>query len=291
MLCGGLAAMTWALVNFQNSNFDSPQCDARLEDLGFAGNADFYGLGIRLGMYLQWLAQLLANVFLRGEWANLFGANMVFAFALTVAVLILTLRRECTFTAEIIVIIFMFWGHFLSCLVASPGYTLSFHWSVYTRDLPILHKIFPWPPRPAPDCRRAVVNEMRNWSRASRHFGSILAITAPAIFMELFSLWFWIRLGTVGENDFAPRPGGTQYFLIFPMPAENKGATRFFIVMCIGYFAILFLTPLSFAHVWLSRKMRARSEAGDTTAPEVRAPSSYSSGNARAQGRWTLPQV
>ncbi len=35
--------------------------DSRVHD-GFLGNPDFTGLGIRLGIYLQWLAIILSNV-------------------------------------------------------------------------------------------------------------------------------------------------------------------------------------------------------------------------------------
>ena len=125
-LCCGLAIMIWGLVHLENGKANDRLCPGRANELGFVGNPDFYGLDIRLGIYLQWLAQILADTAIRSKpdlYIGLFGANVVFALALTVAVLVLTFGRQCAFTAEIILIIFMTWGHLLSSFGATPAFS------------------------------------------------------------------------------------------------------------------------------------------------------------------------
>jgi hypothetical protein len=42
-------------------------CKERSTEDGFEGDPDFYGLGIRVGLYIQWFASIVANVFLPEE--------------------------------------------------------------------------------------------------------------------------------------------------------------------------------------------------------------------------------
>jgi hypothetical protein len=103
--------LLWALVRYgQNGNTNIPDCISREVSDGFTRNSDFYGFGIRLGLYFQWSATLIANVLLPNDWYAMFGAYLVFSLALIIAVLVLTFQHTCTFTAEIIVIIFMYWA-------------------------------------------------------------------------------------------------------------------------------------------------------------------------------------
>lgn len=112
-----VALLIWALVTYAQENAkDQTACkdpltgrDRRL-DQGFVGNSDFYGLGIRLGIYLQWLASLIANSLLKSERATMAGAYLTFSLALAVAVLLLAFQHDCAFTAEIIIILNIFWG-------------------------------------------------------------------------------------------------------------------------------------------------------------------------------------
>lgn len=119
---GPIALLTWALVSHaQGSPGNSKACDARnlpegVGD-GFTGNSDFYGLGIRLGIYFQWLASLIANPLLKSERASMAGAYLTFSLALAVAVLLLAFQHDCTFTAEIIIVLNIFWGGTLLVMV------------------------------------------------------------------------------------------------------------------------------------------------------------------------------
>lgn len=85
-------------------------CPAAQTRCGFAGNSDLYGLGIRVGIYLQWISSIIVNHFLSSQIKNYAATNIVFGFAICVALLILTFRDDCTYIAEVIVLMFMFWG-------------------------------------------------------------------------------------------------------------------------------------------------------------------------------------
>lgn len=60
-------------------------CVARCMACGFVGDADIYGIGIRIGYYAQTLAVWFANFFLLSEAKSLRAVNNLFLFALTVA--------------------------------------------------------------------------------------------------------------------------------------------------------------------------------------------------------------
>jgi hypothetical protein len=205
---GAFAILLWALIHFaQNSNsLDAEACSSRETRNGFIGNPDFYGFGIRLGIYLQWWASLIANIYLRDDWASMLAAYMVFSPALIVAVLLITFQHACTFTAEVIVILFIYWG----------GYTGL----LYTTD--------------------AVIQSLedRYAGSTSSYFGVGLsyALMIPTWLGIAFSLWFWLRLGTAGEVDFARTPGGTKYFLFALISTDTKAAARFVVCICF-YFA------------------------------------------------------
>ncbi len=115
---GPVALLTWALVTYaQGTGKDPNACKGRNLAHGFIGNSDFYGLGIRLGIYLQWLASLIANPLLKSERANMAGAYLTFSLALAIAVLLLAFQHNCAFTAEIIVVLNIFWGGTLLVMV------------------------------------------------------------------------------------------------------------------------------------------------------------------------------
>jgi hypothetical protein len=122
LTCGPIALLTWALISHaQGSAEHSKACDARnlpegAAD-GFTGDSDFYGLGIRLGIYFQWLASLIANPLLKAERASMAGSYLTFSLALAVAILLLAFQHNCTFTAEIIIVLNIFWGGTLLVMV------------------------------------------------------------------------------------------------------------------------------------------------------------------------------
>ena len=85
------------------------------DECGFSGNPDFYGLGIRLGVYLQWTTSILA-VYLHPEAVseNL-DTNTIFVSALFVALLSATARDQVR-AAEVLILLQLCWGFLLGVL-------------------------------------------------------------------------------------------------------------------------------------------------------------------------------
>src|SRR4051812_25170410 len=52
---------------------------------GFEGNPDLYGLGIRVGVYLQWFSGIIAHSFHADSVPDLLGTNTIFLMALFTA--------------------------------------------------------------------------------------------------------------------------------------------------------------------------------------------------------------
>jgi hypothetical protein len=113
MFFSPLIITAWASVaHGERGQARRTQCRSRLRAVGFEGNPDFYGMGIRIGPYLQWLSSLIANAFLPGERRSMAGAYAASSIALFIALLLLIFKHECAFTAEIIVMLNVIWaGH------------------------------------------------------------------------------------------------------------------------------------------------------------------------------------
>lgn len=77
---------------------------------GFAGNADLYGFGVRLGLYLQWAATITANIFLPAEASNMRTINGCFQLALLIGLVYTTVTNPNLFAAEVVVILFFGFG-------------------------------------------------------------------------------------------------------------------------------------------------------------------------------------
>lgn len=79
---------------------------------GFSGNSDLYGLGIRVGVYLQWISSQIA-VFFRLEGSNdLSDGYLIFQLAMVIAILVLT-SDGGAHPVEIVVMLYMIWGGML----------------------------------------------------------------------------------------------------------------------------------------------------------------------------------
>lgn len=77
---------------------------------GFQGNADLYGLGIRLGVYMQWVACVIANQILGDHGWVLRQACFIFSVAICITIVILTFQQACIFSLEIVILHIMFYG-------------------------------------------------------------------------------------------------------------------------------------------------------------------------------------
>lgn len=87
---------------------DDPSCSIQ-------GNADFYGLGIRIGIYLQYITAFLANHILRDAIKSNLETNSIFLLALFIATIVATVSGEAQ-TAELVVLLHLCFGFLFSIL-------------------------------------------------------------------------------------------------------------------------------------------------------------------------------
>ena len=109
--------------DFDMQAFDAIRHDQTLCNQGFIGNADVYGLGSRISLYLQWLTALLVNNFVprsRHEFRKIYVA---YSLGLCIATLVFTFSTACTFAIEIEILYWAYWGGHLCVFVTSPSYT------------------------------------------------------------------------------------------------------------------------------------------------------------------------
>ncbi|KAH8755124.1 hypothetical protein F5882DRAFT_444824 [Hyaloscypha sp. PMI_1271] len=87
-----------------------------VEQCGFDGNPDFYGLGIRIAIYLQWATALIANHVLHEDSVKGYlETNSVFLVAVFVALAIATAGKDVR-SAEIVVLLQLCFGFIFSVL-------------------------------------------------------------------------------------------------------------------------------------------------------------------------------
>lgn len=196
--------LSWACVKYGERKHGDPQlCASRLDrSEGFTGNPDFYGLGIRLGVYIQWLALLIANAFLPSERRAMAGAYAAFSIALLVATFLLVFQQKCTFTAEMIVVLNFLWGGNYIALV-------------------------PWK-------FTKIESAKGSASLLSGQAGvDFLQLSSPALSLPV-TAWFWLRLALRGQEDFLPTPGGTSFALLSHVRLDGIGpASKFMAFLCL----------------------------------------------------------
>ena len=110
---------------------------------GFVGNSDIYGLGVRSGLYLQWVSSLLAKHLLPEESTALMRSYLIFHIALCIAVTVLTVQKTCTFAVKIVLLYYLVFGGFI-CVFSKPNLgdsepaMMDLHWSQVFKFLSFL---------------------------------------------------------------------------------------------------------------------------------------------------------
>ncbi|ETS86942.1 hypothetical protein PFICI_00770 [Pestalotiopsis fici W106-1] len=113
---GNASILAFSMADFLKIKNDSVLCYQ-----GFQGNQDLYGMGIRYGIYLQWIASILSNNFLPGTRLEIQSLHLLFSIGICVATLVFTFRKTCTFSIEIEVLYWLFWGGFVGVVAACPN--------------------------------------------------------------------------------------------------------------------------------------------------------------------------
>ena len=203
------SVLTWILVRYGEWTEDEMEivCKDRAQQaVGFKGDPDFYGLGIRIGLYLQWTSALVTNWFTPTERKAIITTYIVFSVSITVAILFKIFGRQCTFVAEIFVVLTMFWGGLNIVL------------------LPLLHAaLF--------EGLVAASNEttVRRLALRNRDSGGLKwSMSLLNYFMSPITIWFWARLAAVGYQDFHSTPGGSSLYCFARISNHSIRASSIF---------------------------------------------------------------
>lgn len=152
---------------------------------GFAANEDLYGMGIRFGIYFQWLTALLVNNLLPNGRKELQKVYLIFDVALCVAAYVSSFSGLCVFGIEIEVLYWLYWGGVVCVFASSPSRTR------------LQTKTSKW--------------IGLNWSTAIQY--------ATNIIMVYHGIWFvWHAYDQV----FARMPCGTYQFFFVPVLDPSK---------------------------------------------------------------------
>ena len=190
----------WALVRYGEKSPTAVDisCNSRFGDpVGFEGDADFYGLGIRLGVYLQWLTNLITVGYLEKERLHALTTYHIFSISITVALFVKIFASACTFSAEIFIVLVLFWGGY--SIVQIPMMKAMENTEIHRlagKQYWAFKIFFPTIPT------RLIMSSRRlKWS-----------MWLLNLMMSPIMVWFWARVAAAEGVDFASTPGGTVYF-------------------------------------------------------------------------------
>ena len=201
--------LTWTLVRYGKRTHNEVEAicrDRAQQAVGFQGDPDFYGLGIRIGLYLQWTSALVTNWFTPTERKAIITAYIVFSISITVAILVKIFSRQCTFVAEMFVVLTMFWGG-LNVVLLPLLHAALFEGLVTTSNETTVRRL----------ALRNRDSEGLKWSMSLLNY-----------FMSPITIWFWARLAAVGYRDFYSTPGGSSLYCFARISDHNIRAFSIF---------------------------------------------------------------
>lgn len=179
---------------------DQESCIARQAESGFTGNADLYGLGVRLGIYVQWITATIAIRYVPSGRSFVVSSYLFYQFGMIVAMCLLLSPKYCTFTAEVAIVLQFLWAG--NAIVMVPTQAAG-----------------------------------NRYDRNSKCFGIEILSSVMSCFTFLFTIWFHIRL-CLGKYDFAETPDGTMAFWIGPVDLKYDSRTRQIQAVWIGFYVV-----------------------------------------------------
>ena len=215
-----VSLLPWALVRHGEQSLASASCEDRLQRaVGFEGDPDFYGLGIRVGLYLQWISSFVTNCFTPNERRAVLTSYAIFNLSITAATLARVFGEQCTFAAELFVVLTMFWGG-LNIVIVPVARAIG------NEDF----------------SASADADFLRNYNRRWQLRWSLSLLQ---YIMSSVTVWFWARLAAVDYQVFAPTPGGNSVFFFARFQgASIKGLSIFMAVASAINFVWLTFTML-----------------------------------------------
>lgn len=177
-------------------------------------SSDYYGLGVRLGVYFMWVTGWVANISLPDEIAGAMDTNSIFMFALVIAM------GRCTITGLISrldgLILMHLSGGTLFSVMSIWGYRTCF----YSLQGP---------------------KGISNFGGFGTHMRLLLCTT-----VSTYGLWFWY-FGVHGSLNKGIGACATTYTFFFGKLDVEGGIRIYYIIVCIGctfYFGMMTLVGL-----------------------------------------------
>ena len=186
-----LAAIITALVHHQQTSRNALDvvCNSRIGDsVGFDGDPDFYGLGIRLGVYLQWLTDLIIIGYLEEDRQYVLMTYHIFSISIAVALFVKIFTSACIFSVEVFIVLVLFWaGYNIVQLPMMKAISLNILFQSRKEDLA--------------QFRVPRLSRKLRWTMQLLNF-----------IMSPITVCFWTRIAAAEGADFAFTPGSTAYF-------------------------------------------------------------------------------
>jgi len=208
---------------------------------GFEGNPDLYGLGIRMGVYFQWVSALVIWRWWPQGRTELGGAYLVFLFALLVAMIVKTAQVDPTYSAEILILMYIIFGGVFTVMMIG--------------------------------LRKSHTQKVKKMQSSWVQVMVLFFILAAA---SIFCSWFWLS-GI--HHDFLDTDCGTYGFLFTKVSLKNQHVTKFFAALSI-YLAILYVIASIYAlgafaafllrAPWLDRIIRKHEQEASVAADRSR---------------------
>ncbi|ETI28424.1 hypothetical protein G647_00873 [Cladophialophora carrionii CBS 160.54] len=195
------------------------------------GNGDFYGMGVRVGIYFQWITSWLANNFLPEEIIGSLDTNSIFLLALFSTVFTYSLQGTSIRVVDVLLIHQLCTG-FLFSVMSLWGYRTMY----YKTEGP---------------------GGRRHFGGFGTHFRLVLmsAITA-------YGVWFWIRgVDTLATCDSRKDCGGLETFFFVPLKVNFKVTRSINLVTAVGaavYYGAMAITAIVAGMVATVRKLRGK---------------------------------
>jgi hypothetical protein len=164
---------------------------------GFVGNPDLYGLGIRLGVYFQWLSVFVISYWYPGASMELAEDYTIFLTAVSIAALVITAEADSTYAVEVLILIYIVFGGFFTVLAMVPR--TKYLNTKFTQE--------------------AIGRKLMGGVQFTILSGGCL-----------YCSWFWLR-GL--HHNFKETPCGTYGFLFARVSLYNPAVFRFFAALSI----------------------------------------------------------
>ncbi|EXJ70502.1 uncharacterized protein A1O5_06571 [Cladophialophora psammophila CBS 110553] len=198
-----------------------------------SGNSDYYGLGVRMGIYSQWMTSWIANNFLCEEIIGSLETNSIFLLALFSTVFFYSVRKDQIRVVDVLVIHQMCVG-FLFSIMSLWGYRTMY----YKTEGP---------------------GGRRHFGGFGTHFRLILMSM-----ITLYGVWFWAKgIDVLSPCDRRTACGGLQLSFFGPLRVESwvtRGINLAMAIVAALYYAVMAIVAGIAGVVYVMRKWKRKAD-------------------------------